>query len=179
MDVKRKCLDYSTCDEFFKSGSNNKYYKCQETSSIKTSSTGSVLYVSRQMCKNLFSNSFRLFVHRFICEYGESFNRKITINILDGYVQSKKKYCTKRNSTMFQTLNEAKMAGFLDKDCSTIVDYKCDRRFYYLCQEYSTIKPSKSSCVYSRPIEAGNNLHHSTLKSIKYLIQNCCYYYVS
>ena len=72
---------------------------------------------------------------------------------------------------MFQTLNEARMACFLDKDCSTIVDYKCDRRFYYLCQEYSTIKPSKSSCVYSRPIEAGNNLHHSTLKSKKYLIQ--------
>ena len=50
-DVKRKCLDDITCDAFYKSGSNKKYYKCRNAPEVKTSNMGSVLYLSPQMCK--------------------------------------------------------------------------------------------------------------------------------
>ena len=67
-------------------------------------------------------------------------------------------------TTKYKTLKEAKIACFLDKDCSTIYNYKCDGRYFYLCKKESIIKPSAGStgsCVYSRPIEAGNKIYQA------------------
>ena len=44
MEAKRKCSDDFACAQFFKSGSNAKYFKCDATSEIKPSKAGSVLY---------------------------------------------------------------------------------------------------------------------------------------
>ena len=65
------------------------------------------------------------------------------------------KYCTSRKSTNYKTLVGAKLACFLDKECSTIVDYKCDDRHFYLCKKDSVVKSSKSSCIYARQTTAG------------------------
>ena len=67
-----------------------------------------------------------------------------------------KKYCTSRKATKYPTPNDAKIACYQDKECSTIVDFKCDDRFYYHCKKTSSIKYSVSSCVYSKVGEEGN-----------------------
>ena len=43
-DVRRKCSDDFSCAQFFQSGSNDKYYKCDAISVVKSSFVGSVLY---------------------------------------------------------------------------------------------------------------------------------------
>ena len=43
-DVRRKCSDDFSCAQFFQSGSNDKYYKCDAMSVVKSSFVGSVLY---------------------------------------------------------------------------------------------------------------------------------------
>ena len=45
IDALAKCSNDLTCDQIFKSGKSRKYYKCQEASEIKTSESGSILYL--------------------------------------------------------------------------------------------------------------------------------------
>ena len=80
--------------------------------------------------------------------------------ISDGYILSTKKFCTSRKSTKYQTLNEAKMSCFLDEECSTIYDKSCDGPPYYHCKKSSSVKSSKSSCLYSSPIDEGKFLNY-------------------
>ena len=43
-DVRRKCSDDFSCAQFYQSGSNDRYYKCDAMSVVKSSKAGSVLY---------------------------------------------------------------------------------------------------------------------------------------
>ena len=82
--------------------------------------------------------------------------------ISDGYILSTKKFCTSRKSTKYQTLNDAKMSCFLDEECSTVYDKSCDGPPYYHCKKSSSVKSSKSSCLYSSPTDEGMFLYFST-----------------
>ena len=50
IDVKIKCSNDFLCAQFYQSGSNDKYYKCDAMAVVKTSKAGSVLYPKGIIC---------------------------------------------------------------------------------------------------------------------------------